>query len=429
MTGRTLNLLVRLATLLAAWARAAHVAHAQWTPSVVTGQSTAPLSDPGKALALATNARVLVVGQDDNRLSVVNPDTGVVLGYANLPYEPRAVAVSADGTRAYVVYGNSKLTGVNVTTRTVIGTWTVGGDLRSLVLLPGDTQLAIADSGPNRLLRVNASTGAVLQSLPLAHEPREVIRGNGDGKLIVGATNGWLITVDGGSFSVLAQLKLADEIRSLAWWEQGARALAVHKRADAISLVNIGTNQVSATVALDGDPDRAAVANGTGYIATHDDASINRVDLTSAALLGRYAISGRVSGLVFDPATNVLYGALRGSQKLVRLDPAAASLISVLQLQKRLRDVAVNPATHEAVAVADKSDEMFVVKLSDRSVRQINLPARPDLVAVDSQLNRALVAFRGSGPKLRFADLAAGTLFPQTISYDRDLDAIAIDST
>src|SRR5688572_23854436 len=178
MTGRMLSLLVRSAALLLAWAMAAQVAHAQWTPSGVAGQSTAPLSDPGKALALASGARVLVVAQDDNRLSVVNPDTGAVLGHVGLPYEPRAVAINADGTRAYVVYGNSRLTAVNVASRTIIGNWVVGGDLRSLALMPGEAEVAVADSEPNRLLRVNASTGAVVQSLSLAHEPREVIRGN-----------------------------------------------------------------------------------------------------------------------------------------------------------------------------------------------------------------------------------------------------------
>ncbi len=431
MTGRTLNLLARFTSLLLAWALAAPLAHAQWTASGASGQSTVALSDPGKALALASGARVLVVGQEDNRLSVVNPDTGAVLGQVLLPYEPRSVAIAADGSRAYVVYGNSRLTAVDVAARTIIATWTVGGDLRSLVLMPGETELAVADSGPNRLLGVSATTGTINRQVSLAHEPRDVIRGNGDAKLVVGAVNGWLITVDGGSFSVLSQLKLADEIRSLSWWQAGARALAVHKRADAVSLVDIAANQVTATVALDGDPDRAAMASAgsVGYIATQDDASVNRVDLAGPTLLGRYAIAARVNALVFDPAANVLYGALRNDQKLVRLDPSAASLISVLQLQKRLRDVAINRATQEAAAVADKSDEMFVVKLADRTVRQIALPARPDLVAVDSVLNRAVVAFRGSGAKLRFADLAANTLFPETIGYDRNLEAIAIDAS
>lgn len=419
-----------LAVAFACASLLATLAHAQWAPSGAAGQSTAAISDPGKALALASGARVLVVGQEDRQLSIVDPDAGTVLGQVALPEEPRSVAISADGARAWVVYGSDKLTAVDVAARSVLATWTLGGELRSVVLMAGEAELAVADAAPSRLLAVDAANGTLTRQLALAHEPREVISANGGGHLAVGAVNGWLMTVDAASFALISQLKLADEIRSLAWWEAGGRLLAVHKRADAVSLVDIVVPQVTATVPLDGDPDRAAVAQGVGYVGTHDDASVNRVDLAGPALLGRYAIAARVNALVFDPAANVLYGAPRGDQRLLRLDPAAASLVSVLQLEKRLRDVAVNSTTHEAVAVADKSDEMFVIALADRSVRTIALPARPDLVAVDSTLNQAVVAFRGGGgPKLRFADLAANTLYAETVSYNRNLTALAVDSS
>ncbi|MGH8722528.1 MAG: YncE family protein, partial [Burkholderiales bacterium] len=364
MTGRTLKPFARFAALLLAGALAAPMAYAQWTATGASGQSTAPLSDKGKALALASGARVLLVGQEDLRLSVVNPDTGAVLGQVALPHEPKAVAVTADGARAYVVYGNTTLTAVDVTALAVSAHWTVGGDLRSVVLLPGETELAVADASPNRLLAVAATSGSVTRQGALAHEPRDLVAASGGAKLVVGAANGWLTTVDAATFGVDSQLKVGDEIRTLAWWEAGARTLAVHKRTDAVSLVDIAVPQVSATVALDGDPDKGAVAVGgaTGYVATHDDASVNKVDLATPGLLGRYAIATRLNALVFDPAANVLYGAQRNGKGLVRLDPAAASLISVLQLQKRLRDVAINQTTHEAVAVADKTDEMFVIK-------------------------------------------------------------------
>ncbi|MGH7336370.1 MAG: IPT/TIG domain-containing protein, partial [Myxococcota bacterium] len=284
---------------------------------------------------------------------------------------------------------------------------------------------------PNRLLAVAAASGSVTRQVALAHEPRDLVAASGGTKLVVGAANGWLSTVDAATFGVDSQLKVGDEIRSLAWWETGARTLAVHKRTDAVSLIDIAVPQVSATVALDGDPDKGAVAVGgsTGYVATHDDASVNRVDLAAPGLLGRYAVAARFNALVFDAAANVLYGAQLNDRSLLRLDPAGASLISVLQLQKRLRDVAINQTTHEAVAVADKTDEMFVIKLSDRSVRGIALPARPDLVAVDAQLNRAVVAFKGSGPKLRFADLVGNTLFAESVEYDKNLNAVAVDAT
>jgi hypothetical protein len=341
------------------------------------------------------------------------------------------VAVSADGTKAYVVYNNSTVTALDLTTLTITANWTVGGDLRSVVLLPGETELAVADSGPNRLLGVAAASGVVTRQVALAYEPRDLVAASGGTKLVAGSTNGWLTTVDVATFGIDSQLKVGDEIRSLAWWEAGARALTVHKRTDAVSLVDIAVPVVSGTVALDGDPDKGAVAAGaaTGYVATHDDASVNEVDLASPGLLGRYAIAARLNALVFDPVANVLYGAQRNDKSLLRLDPAAASLIAVLQLQKRLRDIAINQTTHEAVAVADKTDEMFVIKLSDRSVRAIALPARPDLVAVDRLLNRAVVAFKGSGPKLRFADLAADTLFAETVDFDKNVNALAVDAT
>jgi RHS repeat-associated protein len=431
MTGRTLEPLVRFAALLLAWALAAPAAHAQWAPSGPAGQSTAVLTDKAKAIALASGARVLVAGQEDKRFSVLNPDTGTVLGQLMLPYEPKAVAVSADGTKAYVVYNNSTVTALDLTTLTITANWTVGGDLRSVVLLPGETELAVADSGPNRLLGVAAASGVVTRQVALAYEPRDLVAASGGTKLVAGSTNGWLTTVDVATFGIDSQLKVGDEIRSLAWWEAGAHALTVHKRTDAVSLVDITVPEVSATVALDGDPDKGAVAVGaaTGYVATHDDASVNKVDLASPGLLGRYAIAARLNALVFDPVANVLYGAQRNDKSLLRLDPAAASLIAVLQLQKRLRDIAINETSHEAVAVADKTDEMFVIKLSDRSVRAIALPARPDLVAVDRELNRAVVAFKGSGPKLRFADLAADTLFAETIDFDKNVNALTVDAT
>jgi hypothetical protein len=48
---------------------------------------------------------------------------------------------------------------------------------------------------------------------------------------------------------------------------------------------------------------------------------------------------------------------------------------------------------------------------------------------VDRQLNRAVVAFKGSGPKLRFADLAADTLFAETVDFDKNVNALAVDAT
>jgi hypothetical protein len=63
-----------------------------------------------------------------------------------LPEEARSVAVTADGARAYVVYGSHTLTAVDLDARAVLATWTLGGELRSVVLLAGENELAVADA-------------------------------------------------------------------------------------------------------------------------------------------------------------------------------------------------------------------------------------------------------------------------------------------
>jgi len=147
-------------------------------------------------------------------------------------------------------------------------------------------ELVVADGGPNRLLGVSATSGTVTRQVALAHEPRDLVAASDGTKLVAGSKKGWLTTVDVATFGIDSQLKVGDEIRSLAWWGAGARALTVHKRTDAVSLVDITVPVVSATVALDGDPDKGAVAVGgaTGYVATHDDASVNKLDLDSPGL-------------------------------------------------------------------------------------------------------------------------------------------------
>ncbi|MGH7338555.1 MAG: YncE family protein, partial [Myxococcota bacterium] len=229
----------------------------------------------------------------------------------------------------------------------------------------------------------------------------------------------------------MASAQIGDEIRHISWWEAGERAVVVHKRTDGVSLVDVSSGQVAAFVALDGDPERSAVDGSTAraYVTTHDDFSVNRVNLSGQALEGRYALPEKAAGAVFDPLSAKLLVAQRGDRRLLRLDPAQASLISILQLTKRLRDIAVNDVTHEAVAVADKADEFTRIKLSDLSAAVVALPARPRYVAVDSALNLAVVGHKNK--TLRFVDTAQSppVLLADTVMLADEPDALAVDAT
>jgi DNA-binding beta-propeller fold protein YncE len=279
---------------------------------------------------------------------------------------------------------------------------------------------------------VNPATGATLRLVALDSDPATLAWGMGATRVLAGARSGKLYTLDASNLAILTTAQIGDEIRDLKWWEPGGLAVAVHKRADGVSLINIATGQVTAFFALDGDPERAAVDAVLErlFTTTQDDFSVNRVNLATRVLEGRYVLPEKAAGSLFDPVSRKLLVSQRGDRKLLRLDPDQASLISVITLNKRLRDIAVNNVTHEAVAVGDKADELTRVKLADHAAATVALPARPRFLALDTALNVAVVGLKNK--QVRFVDLApAGgpVLLPDTVTLTDEPDALAVDAT
>jgi len=345
-------------------------AFAAWTPAgaglealALPGASPTLLALPGtgsNAAASGSAPRVLVVGDDSPEgLRFVDPDAGVELGALSLTYQPVALAMDSAGSRVYVLTDNASMHVVDVATRTLLSTFVLGGIPKGLLLREASGQvveLLVALNDPNRVVGIDPANGATLRSVDLDRDPAALAWGLGGTRILAGAKSGKLYTLDESNLAVLATAQIGDEIRHLSWWEAGGLAVVVHKRTDGVSLVNVATGQVSGFVALDGDPERSALdaAAARAYVTTHDDFSVNRVNLAGQVLEGRYALPEKAAGVVFDALSAKLLVSQRGDRRLLRLDPAQASLISILQLNKRLRDIAVNNVTHEAVAVADR---------------------------------------------------------------------------
>jgi RHS repeat-associated protein len=435
--------MIRTAVTFLALALFGMPATAAWTPlapgleATELGGRPTLLAPPGtgsNAAAAPGAPRVLVVADEAREgVRLVDPDSGAQLGFVDLNSKPVALAVNSAGTRAYVLTDSERLKVVDLAKRSLVASFGVNGRPRALLVREQGGQVVevlVALEGPDRVRGVNPGNGATLRSVELDHDPAALAWASGGTRVLVGARAGRLYILNSSTLGVAALARIGDEIRHVSWWESGGMALVVHKRADGASLVNIATGQVSAFIALDGDPERAAIDTGgeRAYILTHDDFSVNRVDLLRRALDGRYVLPEKASGSVFDAATGTLIVSQRGEGRLLRLDPAQASLVSVLELKRRLRDIAINNATHEAVAVADKADELTRIRLSDLSAVAVDLRERPRFLAVDSALNVAVVALKNK--RLRFVDLAPTTgpiLVPTQVALPDEAEALAVD--
>jgi RHS repeat-associated protein len=409
-------------------------AHADWTPRAEPGLSSTPLSGEPQAIALSESARLAAIAlRDAKAVAFVNVDSGAQLGRVNLNRKPSALVFNAAGTRAYVLSEDSnKLAVIDVASRTVLATWSIGEEPVALALDPARAQLVVADQSDRRLRALDPASGAQIRSRALNFNPRYLAFSADAQRLLVGG-KGLLAVLDSGTWDEVRRISVGDDIRALAWWDAGALALAVGKKQDALNLINAQTGVIAARIALDGDPDAVALSQSEdrAFVSTRDDLSLNRVELNPRTLTGRYPLPGRAGGVAFDALTRVLLVTQPKDDLLLRLDPAQAGLIGVLTLNKRLRDISVNETTHEAAAIADKSDELSRIKLAERSVQRVALSATPQHVGIDTGLNRAVVSLRKAREEIAFVDLAAANLrvYPERIDLPGEISALAVDST
>lgn len=430
--GRSRRILGSLMTACVLWLSPAQ---ADWQ-LLSAGIEATMVGGRPRALALApaaAPARLLAVGEaSPSGVRLMNPDLGASLGFVAIPRLPQALAFDTAGAILFALDEAGDVHRIDTASQTVLARFQPGGESVAVVFLAAPVpELILADQDRKELVRLNAASGAVIQRIRLDHPPRSLALDAGGGRLLVAEKRGAVRVFSTSTWQLVASAAVGDEVRDIAWWPAGSLAVAVHKRQDGISLVDPAAGSVAGFVALDGDPERSGVdsAAGRAYVATRDDFSINRVDLARRLLEGRYGLPGRTHGLVFDAAGGKVILSQADEKRLLRLDPAQAGLIAVLQLQKRLRDLAVNNLTHEMVAIADKSDELTHVKLADRATQVLALPDAPLRVGIDSGLNRAVVASRDR--KLRYVDLAgaAPALLSGTAELADRVEALTVDGS
>ena len=253
-------------------------------------------------------------------------------------------------------------------------------------------------------------------------------------RFTLAVTDGELQLLDSSTLAVTRTVAVGDDIRSLAWWEGGGsnsgRVLAVGKNQNALNVVDPSTGTI-ARVALGGDPNTVGVEqhNSWAYVGEKDDQIISLIDLINRALSGTFTIPGRIGSMLFDQQGELLFVSLNKDDKLLKLDPNQASLISRVGVTKTLKDVAVNSTTSEGIAISDKDSDFARINLATHAVQTLALPVKADKVVVDAGLNIAIVGTTNN--KLSFVNLATtpATLYPQQVDLDGNIKDMAVDAT
>lgn len=307
--------------------------------------STAALSSTNVLLAPASggSARLWVVNQDNNSVSVFDTSSNARLAEVTVGAAPRTLARAADGRIWVVNKGSATISVINPSTLAVVQTVTLprASQPFGIVMSPADNSAFVALEALGRVVKLDASSGAPLGSLSLTGDLRHLAIDATGAQLYVSrfitrpmpGEHTAVITTSDASGPVGGEVLVVNAFSML---QTGTVVLAHSDRPDGSASGSGIPNYLGAPVlAPDGKTAwvpskqdnvmRGSLRNGVNLDFKHTVRAISsRIDLQSGLedLAGRvdFNLASIASAGLYHPSGTYLFVALEGNRQIAVVD-------------------------------------------------------------------------------------------------------------
>jgi RHS repeat-associated protein len=388
------------------------LAGAAWQEDDSPGYASREQSGGPAILALSRSARVLAVGLSrETAVDLVDLDTGERLQRVALTGVPVAVALDASASTLYAaVRGSSALHVIDLASGEARQR-TLSARPLSFALLQTEgaaPELAIA-LNDKRVVVMDAASGRLRRSTLLPEAAKQILPVQDGHYLVATLTGGKVVTLERRTLKSLRTTNLGADTGMIAWWQGGGMLIAASRHAESwYRFAPVGDEALLTRVLpVDGDLASLSEAGERGWVASSADRMLVPFDLKDGNVPGGgLRLPDHPGGLVFDEVAQQLIVSSPIDDRLWRIDPAAARMLALPELRWRFRDLAVNDATQEVVAVSEKNGGTLMrMRLTTGARTVLPLNFRSRLVAVDAGRNQAILASHTPETALRFVAL------------------------
>ncbi len=176
---------------------------------------------------------------------------------------------------------------------------------------------------------------------------------------------------------------------------RGTELWITNRGGRSVSVVDLATRTVSATIAVGRVPLGIVfdASGGRAYIASYGDDRVDVIDTTTRTVVGRFRVDRGPSSLVLDPAGQTLYVASFGADTVSALDPASGRLLARVRTAHKPLHLALDAGRGRLYVTNFGGGSVTVIGLVSRTVlTTIRVGRKPFGVAVDSERARAWVS-------------------------------------
>ena len=273
----------------------------------------------------------------ENRVMVVDLETGGVVAFIPVGADPAGIAINASGNRVYVSNANdSTVSVIDSSNNTLIRTLAVGASPFGIAVNPQGTKVAVATLGAagNAISIIDTNSYSV-SSVTAGPSPVGVVFAPNGSRLYVSNLNGNSVSVlDANTFATIDSISVSSNPYGMAINAAGTRLYVGHY-SKSISVIDTGARTVIATIPLDSVPEWLTLTpDGSRlYVAKSASQSMGVVDTASNRVLFDIIMKAgsRPSGVSVNPDGSRVYVLADITQELTGLDTTNYSVVSTVR--------------------------------------------------------------------------------------------------
>jgi YVTN family beta-propeller protein len=282
---------------------------------------------------------------------------------------PPAVAITPDGTRAYVPVGDEVIP-IDVATNSRGTAIPVGAGAAGIAITPDGTRAYVAERFPSSVTPIDLATATAGTPIPVGSEASAIA-----------------ITPD------------------------GTRAYVANRGDDNVSVIDLASNAVVGTIPVGTAPDAVAVnPNGTrAYVANYGSDNVSVIDLASNAVVGTISVGEHPQAIAVTPDGTRAY-VLGLNNPVTPIDLGSGAAGTPIEVEGHyLGGLAILPDGSRAYLTDETADGLVPVNVPADTLGA-GFPASED--------SRAIAIVPNQGPHASFAASPQPAAPGQTIGFD-----------
>jgi YVTN family beta-propeller protein len=297
----------------------------------------------------ATNA--LGAGVDSAPVATATPanaaSPNAVTDNISVGYRQRSVAVSPDGSTAYIAnYDDNIVTVIDTNTRTVARTIGVGLGPCSVAVGPDGTTVYVANRIDNTVSVINTTTHAVTHTVGVGQRPLAVaVSPDGTAVYSVNSYDNTVSAINTTTHAVTHTIAVGTFPEAVAVSADGTSVYTANSHGNTVSVINTTTHAVTHTIAVGDTPSSVAVSpDGTAvYVANYYDNTVSVINTTTHAVTHSTAVGYRPSSVAVSPDGTTAYVASMSANTVSVVDVTTRTVTDTIAVRYGPSSVTVSP--------------------------------------------------------------------------------------